>query len=162
MARTKGDYLWAVEKIRRDALRSAQWEADRALITNRLVSALGVKRVPTSLCTTCGTDPKDDLYPRVGALCHWCDELKNIHQAQLDKADNGWRDIVKQRAANGRSGDLGPMRTSRRGTESTGPRRAPAIPSTRVRQRADTIANVALCAYILLMVIVFGFMGVGS
>lgn len=111
-----------------------------------------MKRKP---CTVCGTDPKGDLHPRQGELCFWCAELNDAK----DVANKAL--LAKLRTPNptGYSGgDLGPMFV-RRGTNSTGPRRAPPIPTRRVRQHHNyvTLWNwmyllIGIC-YVVFMVV---------
>lgn len=113
------------------------------------VIAPGALQPPTH-CTTCGTDPKDDLNPRVGELCFWCEELRVIHRAAIDQAvrDNV-RKIETQRAGGGS------------GTLSSGPRRAPAIRTVSVRQHhsigfADWVYFATLSSYVVLLFVWVG------
>jgi hypothetical protein len=110
---------------------------------------------PYYVCATCGTDPKDDLYPHVGLLCHWCDELKNIREAQKWTETQTTIERIRAKAA------AGPMRTRR--TASTGPRRALPIPNMRIRQHhrrnwENIVVSIMLYVYMAFVIVFFGLM----
>ena len=107
-----------------------------------------------SPCTTCGTDPKDDLHPRVGALCYWCEELRLIGQERKQAEQAATIERIRAKV------------TVTRGTLSTGPRRAPAIPSVRIRQHHRTWADwtfyTIFWCYLAFIIIVVGIMQGGQ
>lgn len=115
------------------------------------VVAPGVLPVP-QYCSTCGNDPKDDLHPRIGELCFWCEELRAIHRAAVDRVVRAGVRKIETRRAGGGSGTL-----------SSGPRRAPAIPTVSVRQHhtigfADWVYIATLSSYVVLLFVWVGVM----